>query len=174
MAKKSFNQRVPIFKWVLLLAFAISIPVTLWSLSNQTQTKSNAFGDSDGPSCVSAPTWTLVSHTDYTTSVKYKLTLTSKCPNITVGPFGKLFNNFGIWAKVPAGWSYLYQVPASSDVCAKNQTCAITINGSNSATVYLTVSRPSTAKAGTYTVPIYADNFDSPTSTKNLSYIVIK
>lgn len=43
MAKKSFNQRNPAFKWVFLFAVVISIPITLYSFNNTpTEIRSNA------------------------------------------------------------------------------------------------------------------------------------
>ena len=43
MAYKSFNQRFPAFKWVLLFAILLSIPLTVWSLNNvSTQYQQNA------------------------------------------------------------------------------------------------------------------------------------
>ncbi len=43
MAYKSFNQRFPTFKWVLLLAVVFALPLTMWSLNNvSTNTQQHA------------------------------------------------------------------------------------------------------------------------------------
>jgi len=51
MAKKSFNQRVPAFKWIFLLAIVLSILITTFSVKQQTQTNSHAMipPESGGP-----------------------------------------------------------------------------------------------------------------------------
>lgn len=43
MAKKSFNERVPAFKYIFLFALVVSVPLTMWSLSSApTETRSSA------------------------------------------------------------------------------------------------------------------------------------
>ena len=61
MAYKSFNQRFPTFKWVLLLAIIISVPLTVWSLNNvstnyqQDAAKGGNSGGSGSGSCEVMP-----------------------------------------------------------------------------------------------------------------------
>lgn len=50
MAYKSFNQRFPKFKWVLLLAALIVIPLTVWSAQQTTSTEQHAAAATCGPS----------------------------------------------------------------------------------------------------------------------------
>jgi len=160
MSKKSFNKKFPTFKWIFVFAIALSIPITLFSLNTKTQTRSNATGDTI--SCSYAPIWSsLLGHIDGSNYVRYKfsLNLQDSKPDCGVAVF--------LWATVPTGWQYKYEIPD----CTSNRKCYVYLPD-NPLPFYVKITRPSTARKGSYTIKLNASQPGSPTSVKSVSYIV--
>lgn len=160
MAKKSFNERVPAFKWIFLLALIVSVPVTLWSLTRQTQTQSNAYS----VTCTLDPAWSDYPTSSGANSLTYKLNLKNNCPN-------QQYISFSL-SSLPSGWKYSFTMSTPS-TCS-GTLCYGIFAGYQTRYLHVTVTRPSTARLGTYYFTLRAketwnNNFSA---SKTLRYIV--
>lgn len=98
MAYKSFNQRFPKFKWVLMFAVILALPLTVWSVNNvSTNTQQHAYippGDGGGP----APTGVKI------TSAPTGLKSTTRCTTNSSGK--KVYTFLYTWKSVPIADNY--------------------------------------------------------------------
>lgn len=164
MAYKSFNQRFPAFKWILLLAVLLALPLTLFSVQNvSTNIQQHA---SSGTSCNSDPTWSgIIGHNDYPMAVKFHYRFKNNCTNIQY---------FNLSATRPTtGWSYQYAIPGWS--CSLNSQCWVGVNPKDTIDVYVTITRPRNATAGTHYISLRANGAYNTNlnASKTLSYVVI-
>ena len=209
MAKSAFQKRFPYGRLFLLVAILIALPIVLWSVQKApTQTQEHAAGYTCGysnqngtcpsgnvcgydssisnftcmssstyvvPTCSHGPTWSgILGHTDGATSVTYHLKLTDFCD--------ASWTTFKLTASVPSGWSYKYKGYSANTPGYLKTSYNIDFVTYYNNDVYVTISRPSTAKSGTYAITlragVYATYDHMPISstaysTKNVSYKVI-
>lgn len=147
MAYRSFNQRLPKFKWVLLLAILITLPLTVFSVQKvSTNTDEHAASNS-----LQAPQITLVtSRCTFLPAVNYDQ------PRVTI-----------YWTPVKGAFGYIvtYSARGNYDNIVQSTISLIATYYPNSWS-YNTVSRTSfmdTIKIQAYT----RDNKKSPITTRN-------